>query len=316
MPTNAFISYSHADEKALERLHKHLATMRRQGELDAWFDREILPGTKFDEEIRARLEASSIFLALVSPDYLASEYCYEKELEHALHLAEAGKIRIVPIILEPCDWMSSPFHQFIALPKDGLPASQWKNQDIAFLDVVNGLRRLLKAAEDARPDETGNQVEQKLSTGRRPRVKRDFDAIEKADFADKAYGTIKEYFRASCEELTSIGDDLRARFEPMGDTSFSCTIVNRAKRDSGEAHITVHNMKQGRFFGDISYVYQRYAEKNTSNGSITVGADEYNLFLTWHNLQAYGWKEAKYSPDQVAEQLWNEFVKRAGIEYE
>ncbi len=81
MPAKAFISYSHADEKALERLHKHLAVLRRDGTLEAWTDHAILAGGRFDQEIVKSLNASSIFIALVSPNYLASSYCYEKEFQ-------------------------------------------------------------------------------------------------------------------------------------------------------------------------------------------------------------------------------------------
>ena len=313
MTTNAFISYSHADEKSLERLHKHLAMLRRDGALNAWTDHQIIPGDRLDNEVRTNLDKSEIFVALVSPDYLASNYCYEKEFQYALSLYEAGKIRIVAVILEPCDWLSSPLKDFLALPKDGKPVSTWTNQNNAYLDVVNGLRRIIEAP---RPATKERSIVGSI-TGRRPRVKRDFDAIQKAEFADKAFEVIKSYFQTSCEELNGIGDDLRARFEEMSKTSFTCTVVNRSKISGGEAHITFHNSKGRNHFGDINYVYARYAETNTSNGSIRVEADDYSMFLALDAFSYHsGEREKRHSPEQVAEIMWDNFVKQAGIEYE
>ena len=51
----AFISYSHRDRDALDRLHTHLAVLRSDGRLDEWFDREILAGSEIDAEIQERL---------------------------------------------------------------------------------------------------------------------------------------------------------------------------------------------------------------------------------------------------------------------
>ena len=61
-----FISYSHKDESTLERLHTHLAVLRRDGRIDEWFDREILAGGEIDAEIAERLDSSRLFLLLVS----------------------------------------------------------------------------------------------------------------------------------------------------------------------------------------------------------------------------------------------------------
>ena len=44
MSLNAFISYSHADNKFLEDLHKHLAMLKRERALNAWSDHDILAG--------------------------------------------------------------------------------------------------------------------------------------------------------------------------------------------------------------------------------------------------------------------------------
>jgi hypothetical protein len=166
MAAIAFISYSHTDERLLERLHTHLAALKRDGALSAWTDHAILPGARFEDAISAQLERSNLFIALVSPDYIASRYCYETEFQRAFALTEAGKMRIVPVILEHCDWLSTPLRKFLALPKDGLPISTWTNQNEAFLDVVTGLRRVLKtplegADTDFRPA-SGSAVRQPL----------------------------------------------------------------------------------------------------------------------------------------------------------
>ncbi len=316
MTVTAIVSYCHVDEKALERLHKHLAVLQRDGTLPTWTDHAIVPGDRLDSVISGQLERSQIFLALLSPDYLASRYCYETEFKRAQELAAAGRIRIVPIIVEPCDWLSSPFKDFLALPKDGQAISSFTNANLAYLNVVTGLRRVIEALASGAIASGAASVS---GTGRRPRVKQDFDTIQRAEYADRAFAVLRDYFRASCAEVSQIGDDLRARFEEMNPTAFTCSVVNRARRSGGEAHITVHNVKSRShgFGGDISYVNQRYAERNTSSGSIHVANDDYQMFLTMDRYGvSSGREEGRISPEQAAERLWTDFVKQAGVDYD
>ena len=141
----AFISYSHKDAWAFDRLHTHLAMLRREGRIVEWLDRETLPGGAIDQEISEELDACDLFLPLVSPDYLASDYCYEWEMKRALERHNAGNVCVIPIIVEPCDWKASPLHRLKALPSDGKPVSEWTNQNNAFVDIVTELRRILIA---------------------------------------------------------------------------------------------------------------------------------------------------------------------------
>ena len=315
MTSKIFISYSHADERALDRLHKHLAMLQREGVVSAWFDRAILPGADLNKEIKDQLDSSAVFVALVSADYLASKYCYEKEFEYALARHERGETRVIPVIVEPCDWLSSPLQKFLALPKDGKPISEWTNANTAYLDVVTGLRRLLTSAAPSKIDPMPPKVTQE-GGARRVRVKRDFDVIEKAEFADKTFRVMRDYFSAAARELSEASEDLRTRLENMGDKAFTCTIVNRARRGGRDAHITVHNNKGRGHFGDISYLWESHADGSSSNGSVHVEADDYDLFLSVDRM--FGGQEAdgKLSPQRTAELLWNQFVERAGVEYE
>jgi predicted RNA binding protein with dsRBD fold (UPF0201 family) len=52
----AFISYSHRDEKALERLHTHLATLRREDTIAAWY---VLNKGNRDREAHLTVHADS-----------------------------------------------------------------------------------------------------------------------------------------------------------------------------------------------------------------------------------------------------------------
>jgi len=140
-----FFSYAHEDENLRDELAKHLKLLERQGVIQGWHDRQILPGTEWQGQLDGHLETAQIILLLISADFLASDYCYDIEMKRALERHEAGDARVIPIILRPVDnWDKSPFGKLQALPKGGKPITRWPDKDEAFANVVQGIRRAVE----------------------------------------------------------------------------------------------------------------------------------------------------------------------------
>jgi hypothetical protein len=314
----AFISYSHRDATALDRLHVHLTMLHREGLIEEWFDREILAGSSIDGDVNSQLEECGLFLLLVSPDFLHSDYCYEREMKRALERHEAGEARVVPIIVEPCEWTKSPLGKLKAVPRDGLPVSEWTNANNAYLNIVQELRRILEA-EQLRPRPAPAQTapvneERPAASARRYRVTREFDEIDRAEFREQAFEQIRNYFDRALQELEGI-DDLRGRFVALSPTSFGATIVNSARSSRGTAHITVHRQSGGHGMGDIYYSFSENSPPNTSNGGFSIDNDDYELYLS---NGSFGFRQSEegMTPVQAAEHLWTEFLEQAGVSYE
>lgn len=312
MSARVFISYSHADAALLERLHKHLAQLQRDGSLDGWYDREITAGGRIDHEIETELARASIFLACASPDYLASNYCMDKELEAALRREANGDLLIVPVIFEPCEWPRSPLGKFKAVPRDGKAVSEHTNVNVALLDVASELRRL--AGHLSAPVETKSaypvpDVSGAPSNVGRYRVKKDHDALHKRDFVETAFMEIYKFFEASAQELASI-PDIEARLTPISGDKFSCTILNRGIQRGFE---TLH-VRRGGNFGAIDILYGERFSSNTSNGGFSVDSDDYELFLkpTMFNFRQ---QNEMLSPRQAAQMLWDDLLSKVGIDY-
>jgi len=140
VPVRAFVSYSHQDERFLRGLESHLAILKRQGLLELWHDRKISPGRDLHNEIDQNLERCRVVLLLVSPDFIASDYCYGREMERAMSMHKDGRASVVPIVVRPVDWTAAPFAKLRLLPKDGRPITSWKNRDEAYLDIARGIR--------------------------------------------------------------------------------------------------------------------------------------------------------------------------------
>lgn len=138
-----FISYSHKDEQYREEFEKHLVMLKRNGLIQTWNDRKILPGQNWGKEISKELEAADIIILLVSSDFLASDYCFDIEVQQAMKQHELGQSTVVPIILRPCDWHDAPFGIIQGLPKDAKPIKEYSDIDGAFLEVVKGLKKIL-----------------------------------------------------------------------------------------------------------------------------------------------------------------------------
>lgn len=285
--------------------------LRRDGIITAWYDREIKAGDVIDNEVSAELERAELFLALVSPDFLNSNYCYEKEMTRAIERHAAGEMRIVPIIVEPCDWRSSPLERFKALPRDGKPISEWANQNNAFVDVVTELRRVAVAEPEGL---VSNTSAKETPTGERKyRVKRQFDDVDKADFRRAAFDVIKTSFEEWIQELDAI-EGIKARFESMGAISFTCMVLNQNYADRA-AHVTVRAKAAHAALGDIYYSFAERAAENTANGSFDIQADDYDLFLRYQGFGPHSLDKRKLSPGEAAELLWTEFLEQAGVSH-
>lgn len=90
-----FISYSREDLTIAEKIIDALA----KNDLEPWIDWKSIPkGEMLESEILQGIENAEIFLFLVSPDSVRSDWC-SKEIAHAI---ENGK-RILPIVIRDTD---------------------------------------------------------------------------------------------------------------------------------------------------------------------------------------------------------------------
>ena len=102
---DVFISYAHRDNvdgwvtklknKLVEKLTAFLA-----GRAEVWFDDRIQPGVYFKEEIQQRLKDTPIFVAVVSPSYLDSEFSIVNELDWFQNQGGSEIIQLLKVPLE------------------------------------------------------------------------------------------------------------------------------------------------------------------------------------------------------------------------
>ena len=149
-PLRLFYSYSHKDEVLRDQLDTHLKILERQNLIQPWHDRRIDPGMEFAVEIDDNLNRADIILFLVSADFMSSDYCYDTELPQALRLHESGDATVIPILIRPVDWQSSPLATLSVLPTNGRAVTQWSDRDAAWLDVEAGIKRAIEAVRARR----------------------------------------------------------------------------------------------------------------------------------------------------------------------
>lgn len=138
-----FISYAHADETLKKELDKYLKVLRRSGKIAVWQDRELVAGDDWDATIMRELALANLILLLVSVDFNASDFIWDKELAAAMQRHEAGTARVVPIILRPCQWSSLPYAKLQALPRNARPVTDHPDHDVAFTEIAVEIERLV-----------------------------------------------------------------------------------------------------------------------------------------------------------------------------
>ncbi len=103
MTTKIFISYAKEDKSFAEKLYIDL----RQAGVEPWLDSlDLIPGQPWDRAIRKAIGDSSYFIAVLSSRSVGKKGYVQKEIRHALAIAEEypeDEIFIIPIRIDECE---------------------------------------------------------------------------------------------------------------------------------------------------------------------------------------------------------------------
>ena len=148
-PLTLFISYAHEDAAFLREFGRHLRALVEEGLIKRWDDREILPGVDWENDIDETIEAADMMVVLVSSASIDSRYVMGREVRRACERADAKHPErpffLVPVVIRAVDWETLPLGRQNALPTGAVPVATWDDQDVAWLDVVRGIRRIVES---------------------------------------------------------------------------------------------------------------------------------------------------------------------------
>lgn len=310
MPT-VFFSYSHADEDLRDQLEKQLAMLKRQGVIETWHDRRIGAGQEFGQVIDDHINTDDIILLLVSPDFIASDYCYDIEMKRAMERHDAGKAIVIPVILRACDWHHAPFGKLLGTPRDGKPVTQWPDRDEAFLQVARAVRDAAgRLSATTAPAAAGSPSKATVAqtdvtpprSGPRSsnlRLSKTFTQRDKDQFRADTFEYIARYFENSLAELEARNPGYQGTFRRVDANRFFATIYKDGK---DVARATVY---LGGMLGAINYLHGETTSSNSSNESLSVDANDQMLFLTSMGMSSFGReREQKLTQEGAAELLW------------
>ena len=304
-------SYSHKDEALRDQLEIHLTMLKRQGVISTWHDRRLIAGDHVDQGISRELEAADIILLLVSPDFLASEYCYGIEMMRALERHEAGEARVIPVILRPCDWQQAPFGKLLAAPKDGKPVTKWANADEAFLDVANAIRAAAHKKDSGSTARADSPASRRVEGQAGPRssnlrLKKEFTERDRDQFLDEGFEFIARFFENSLAELKSRNSDIEVSFKRIDATRFTASVYR-----GGAALARCVIRLGGLHHEGITFSHGTDSGGNGYNESMSVAVGEQALSLKPMGMAMFNTstRDKTLSLEGAAEFYWQMFIE-------
>lgn len=305
-------SYAHADEALRNELEKHLSPLKRMGRIDTWHDRRISPGEEFEQQIDQHFSVADIVLLLVSPDFIASDYCYQIEMTNALQRHEREEAVVIPVILRPCAWHQLPFGKLLAATVDGKPVVQFTNIDEGFVQVVDAVSRALdKVGAEVIPR---TQPPSAGSVGVNPIGPRSSNLAVRKRFSDRdrdlacrnGFEYLTRFFQNSLDELQKRNSGLEVDFHQRDADAFECSIYRDGER---ACRCGIWRSSKSSGLGDICYSNQGISSHGC-NESISVEDDGHILgFRSLMGHSGMGMqRDSLMTEEGMAEHLWDMFI--------
>lgn len=318
---SVFFSYSHVDEALRDQLEKQLSILKRQGVVETWHDRRIDAGEEIDAAISKNLTSADIILLLVSPDFINSDYCYDREMTAAMERHAEGSAIVIPVILRACDWHGAPFGKLNATPPDGRPITQAVDRDQAFLEVAKAVRaaaeRIGKVDADTgvartrlSPPTASSAVQRTLPDTPRSsnlRMTKTFTDRDRDRFKADSFEFIAKFFENSLNELQTRNPGVEGDLRRVDANRFTASAYRNGKALS---RCTIFVGGDRGFINGIAYSDGEISASNSYSEMLHVEFDDQSLFLKCSGMRHVmsGGRDEKLSPEGGAELFWTIFM--------
>jgi len=114
-----FISYSHKDYRWRDALLTALKPLEREGVIPkAWSDRDIRASENWRLSIQQALARAKVAILLISPDFLASDFIADEELNFICEAHTRGELHIGAIAVSSSNFKYSPCLEPIQMLND------------------------------------------------------------------------------------------------------------------------------------------------------------------------------------------------------
>lgn len=152
-----FIAYAYADRNMVKEVEKDLKAMKRHTKI-SWSGIDVDAGEDLQEENQKNLNAAHIILLMISRDFLASDYCYDQQIQQAVARHDKKAAVVIPVILSTCDWKDdTPFRKLTPLPENGKPVQKWNLKADAYTNIKRGIQKVVERLQKQPP--SGNIIQ-------------------------------------------------------------------------------------------------------------------------------------------------------------
>lgn len=137
------------------------------------------------------------------------------------------------------------------------------------------------------------------------RVKKEFTDYDKDRFIKDGFEYLANFFENSLNELIQRNPDLNQVFRRIDANRFTAVVYKAGKK------LCRCSIQIGGMVGGISYSGDENARSNTFNESLSVEADEQDLYFKALGMSGMDAREKKLTFEGAAEAYWGLFLKPA-----
>ncbi|MBS1780332.1 MAG: TIR domain-containing protein [Bacteroidetes bacterium] len=136
-----FISFTDDDSEYFKEFIKHFRVLERTIRMSVDSVENISSGENWKEFVRNKIDTSDIIIALISSDYLSSDWHSTMEMQKAIDRMDTDSCLFIPVIIRDCIWRGLPvanikpvLYKTKPLFIDGV------NVDSALVDATNQIK--------------------------------------------------------------------------------------------------------------------------------------------------------------------------------